>query len=62
MNINCLFVGMYYIQKKVNMERLEVIFLFWVSITFQQGLATSWQDENFCVNFWTKDPQSSLGS
>ena len=43
MNINCLFVGMHYIQKKVNMERLEVIFLFWVSITFQQGLATSWQ-------------------
>ena len=43
MNINCLFVGMYYIQKKVNMERLDVIFLFWVSITFQQGLATSWQ-------------------
>ena len=43
MNVNWLFiaVGMHYVQKKHNKEKLELTSELWIFFTFQQGLASS---------------------
>ena len=63
MNVDCLFVGMHYVQKKLIRKNQNglVNFVYFSLFSKVQHFLDSMLAVTFCVNFWTTVPKSLLG-